>query len=373
MATKSKMAAGTSKTAAQHVDLDLTFVASNDEQPRGQGVCPNLKEIGVGVLARITTDVTGKKALKEEDIKPCLWEQLFSDNADERTAGLVLVKDNEPDVWKFALDLHEFGQAHPIGVRPALNEKGEDSGKWNIIYGMRRALSKAIIWAAGQMSEADQKEKLGVAKAVFQDASDKPTVRAVLVDWITDPQKLMLLALTENTSRKDQTPVDEAKHYAALKKLGMNLQQVAEVTGEDYQTVRNRLQILKLPQVDQDKIHEGKLSWTRAIKKLAGQEGDGKTAPVAGNNTEGGRRRMPTIKQVEPVYLATEKPEDMSDEEWGLVTEDVRKWMAFHAGFEYLTRKQIKEKKAQDERAALIAEQARKAAEAGEEKAAAAK
>ncbi len=372
MATKSKMAAGTSKTAAQHVDLDLTFVASNDEQPRGQGVCPNLKEIGVGVLARITTDPTGKKALKDEEVKPCLWEQLLSNNEEARIAGLVLVKDNEPDLWKFALDLYEFGQAHAIGVRPAFNEKGEDTGKWNIIYGMRRALSKAIIWAGCKVSEDDQKEKLGLGKPVFGEGEAKPTVRCVLVDWITDPQQLMLLALTENTSRKDQTPVDEAKHYAALKKLGMNLQQVAEVTGEDYQTVRNRLQILKLDQKDQDKIHEGKLSWTRAIKKLAGQEGDGKTAPVAGNNTEGGRRRMPTIKQVEPIYLATEKPEDMPQDEWALVTEDVRKWIAFHAGFEYLTRKQLKEKKAQDERAALIAEQARKAA-AGQEEAAAAK
>ncbi len=55
------------------------------------------------------------------------------------------------------------------------------------------------------------------------------------------------------------------------------------------------------------------------------------------------------------------------------MTEDVRKWMAHHAGFEYLTRKQIKEKKAQDERAALMAEQARKAAEGQEDKEKAAK
>lgn len=315
---------GGMKEASRQFDLDLKFIGSNDQQPRGNGVCPALLEQGYGAFKVVTHDAK-KKLIPEDKRLPTIMSMLLSDDLEKREFVLDLLEKQEPEVWDLAAKVREFGQMQNIGVNAILGPDEKPTAYWNVIFGARRTIGRAIN-AAKHGEEA--------------------TVRCVVVDWITDPQKLMHLAMIENIARKNATPIDEAKHYDSLKKLGMSLQKVAELTGEDYQTVRNRTQLLKLPQPVQDKIHEGKLSWTRALKAHTGQEGDGKTKPVTGDNTEGGRRRMPTIKQVEPIYLAVEKPDDVEQVAWDLTTEQVRKWIAHHAGFDYLTRDEIKKAKA---------------------------
>jgi hypothetical protein len=79
-----------------------------------------------------------------------------------------------------------------------------------------------------------------------------------------------------------------------------------------------------------------------------------KPQAAQGQTNKGGqvmslRRGGFTLKQAEQLYLLVERPETnpvtnepMTEDEWNCLTEDVRKWIAFYCGFNYLNRRELK-------------------------------
>lgn len=69
----------------------------------------------------------------------------------------------------------------------------------------------------------------------------------------------MLLALSENLYRKDLAPIEEARAFNSLKKQKFSTKQIAEHVQRNEEFVKQRLNLLKIPEKIVDKIEEGKL------------------------------------------------------------------------------------------------------------------
>lgn len=369
-------------------NLDIRAIVSNIAQSRTSAL-PEVEEQGVGVFVLLDKQ-KDKKTGEPKDGERTLMSLLLSRTPEDREKGLALVKpalanltvggvEVKSDLKKLCESVERHGVLQNVGVNRV---GGKGSEAFDLEWGAQRCIAKAIIFA---QSEG---KVLPLVPAV--DTTDWPSE-------IGDKEKFFR-SHDENNVRKAETPIDQAKHFNRLKKQGMNLTQIAAATGEEYQTVRNRLALLQLPQETQDKIHEGKLSWTKAVKDAATESGGTGGAGATGGKTGGktgtpkaktgdnneGRRRMPTVKQAEELYLLTDRPEDntnpvtkekFTDEEWELWGDmGWRKGVAFYCGFEKAqSRNEIRREKAKAEKEALdkaAAEAAAAAAEAESGKAA---
>jgi ParB family transcriptional regulator, chromosome partitioning protein len=86
----------------------------------------------------------------------------------------------------------------------------------------------------------------------------------------SDDRDSLLLALVENVSREDLSPVDEARAYAALMdEFGLGLGEVAEQVGRSKPTVSNRVRLLELPDDVLGLVERGQLSEGHARAVLA--------------------------------------------------------------------------------------------------------
>lgn len=93
------------------------------------------------------------------------------------------------------------------------------------------------------------------AKALGNKAPELP-VR--LVDWDEKRQKLAMI--TENMMRYNLDPIAEARSLAAFRdEMDMTVEEISEMVGLSRIAIQNRLKLLRLPEVPQTLIAEGKL------------------------------------------------------------------------------------------------------------------
>lgn len=124
-----------------------------------------------------------------------------------------------------AESINQVGLLQPILARPLSQE-----GTYQIVAGERRARAARL---AG--------------------LTDVP----VLV-WDSDEKHAFLLAVVENTSRADLTPLEEAAAYQVLEDdLGLTHEQIASRVGRSRQHVGNMLRLLRLPLNVQRLLAEG--------------------------------------------------------------------------------------------------------------------
>jgi len=117
-------------------------------------------------------------------------------------------------------------------LQPVLLRK-TDSGFYECVAGERRI-------------RAAQKAGLKEVPAVIRELTD---------------EEVLVIALIENLQRKDLNPIEEARGYKALiEKFGYTQEEVAKRVGKDRATVANLLRLLKLPELIQEDLIEGRLS-----------------------------------------------------------------------------------------------------------------
>jgi ParB family chromosome partitioning protein len=154
----------------------------------------------------------------------------------ERNPFQTRVHFDEKLIAELADSITANGVVQPILVRPL------PGGRYQLIAGERR-------WLASQ--------KAG-----------KATIPAILRQ-VSDEQA-MEITIVENLQRADLNPIEQARAYERLgREFGMTQEQMAYRTGKDRATVTNFLRMLKLPQIVQDKVATGVLSFSHAKVLLA--------------------------------------------------------------------------------------------------------
>jgi len=95
------------------------------------------------------------------------------------------------------------------------------------------------------------------------------SVRFLVVREATDAQSLEL-ALVENLLREDLNPMEEAEAYQRLLgEFGWTQEELAQRVGRDRSTIANCLRLLKLSEVIQADLREGRLSMGHARALLS--------------------------------------------------------------------------------------------------------
>src|SRR6202035_6196301 len=96
----------------------------------------------------------------------------------------------------------------------------------------------------------------------------KPTIPAI-VRQASDEQTLEM-TIVENLQRADLNPMEQARAYQRLAHdFKMTQEQMATRTGKERASVANFLRLLKLPEVVQNKVESGDLSFGHARTLLA--------------------------------------------------------------------------------------------------------
>ena len=133
------------------------------------------------------------------------------------------------DLESLAVSIGERGVVQPILVRPIAGQQE----RYEIIAGERR-------WRAAQ--RAGQHE----VPVIIHDASDKESLE---------------LALVENVQRADLNPLEEASGYRQLMdSFGYSQAEIAKAIGKSRPHVANTLRLLKLPDVVQTYLRDGKIT-----------------------------------------------------------------------------------------------------------------
>jgi ParB/RepB/Spo0J family partition protein len=297
MSNKKKLSTGVSE-AKGYVTIDIHQIRDNTYQSRGHGVIPGLNKQGFGLFRK----------MEGQDGNEPIMSMLLSDNAEIRTKAVGLIDEHEPDIKELASSIATTGQLHNIGVQRMKTEDGKPTDFWDVVYGMRRTIARAYNHARSG----------GEIPAI---------VFAKEAEDIVDPVDLHFQALAENRGRRDESPMDECRRFMFLKKQGLKTKQIAEKMGENEQNVRNRLQLARLTQDEQERVHKGTLGMVNALKAL--KERENGTGTGEASNIPETRHRLPTYKQALTLLVTTAKPEDVKDDEWTLLqTDDVRRYLS---------------------------------------------
>jgi len=92
---------------------------------------------------------------------------------------------------------------------------------------------------------------------------DLDSIKAIVKD-MTD-QEAAVVRATENLSRSDLTPMEEAKNYQELIDVySMTLEQVGNKFGKTAGTIKRRMDLLKMPPALQKAVHKGLISMSAA-------------------------------------------------------------------------------------------------------------
>lgn len=284
------------KLFAEVKTIELKDIVSNISQTRGMGALPNLVAVGTGLFEKISLDV---------DKEP-LWPMFWTGSAETEVAKQLLT-DHEPTVVQLAKGMSTSTQLQPIGVR-------EVDGGWDVIFGMQRA----------------------VAAAFNGEATIEAKVFTTEGEW--DEAGLLLMGLSENNDRRDESPIDRAITYQRLKKLGLKSKDIAEQTGLSRVLIDNYVRLLS-PKLEDKKqaIHSGEMSVDRALKLLSKREGTA-PGPADKEDTTGGpeRKKLPSAKKFERYYVATKKPKELTSKQWEVIrTPEVRQLLSMFLGFKF--------------------------------------
>lgn len=144
----------------------------------------------------------------------------------------------EEELSELADSIREKGLVQPLIVREA------DDNKYEIVAGERR-------WRAAQ--------RAGVHMV------------SVIIRELDD-QEMLELAIIENVQRADLNSIEEAGGYSDLiERFGYTQDRLSEVIGKSRSHLANTLRLLKLPEIVQDHVREGRLTPGHA-RPLVGRE-----------------------------------------------------------------------------------------------------
>jgi hypothetical protein len=104
----------------------------------------------------------------------------------------------------------------------------------------------------------------------------------------------------------------------------MSPAEIGAAMGKSTKVIKSRLKLLKLPRELQEKVHLGKVGVERALKHL-----DPKDEP---------KDKAPTLRDLQRYYSSP--PDELTDDIRPLITEEVRKLLAFWLGVKYQPRRQ---------------------------------
>lgn len=143
----------------------------------------------------------------------------------------ILRMDIDPDgIEDLSQSISEIGLLQPIMV--AIN-----ADRFEVVFGHRRYLAH---------------KKLGLS-----------TIRSIVRE-MTD-KEIGIARATENISRADLTPIEEATTYKNLiNEYGFSLEQVAKKMAKSPGTVKRRMDLLKMPPQLQAAVHKKQISMTVA-------------------------------------------------------------------------------------------------------------
>lgn len=246
-------------------DIDCRAIITNSQNPRESA--PQLLSLGYGLFAK-----------QEGSDKPAVVPMALSDNPEDKAEYVKLIDKLEKEVGELGASILTNRQINPIRVRQV-------SGGYDLIAGVRRLL--AILY--------NHCKTAGTTPA---------RIKAIVTDLNND-HEAMYMAFDENTHRLNMTPIEQAKWFATMKNAGMKVREIAEKTKVGWQTVQQRLDLLKLPQTEQDKVHAGDLPVTKALALVKGKaDPKDPKATNRGSKGPGGekRRGVPTLKQFREMY-----------------------------------------------------------------------
>lgn len=173
---------------------------------------------------------------------PGIWHFATSEDATKRQFFTEVMQLYDPEFCSWAATFITQGQLQPVEVR----DNGTKAGKeptYTLVFGARRCLAILYNWClTGKPKE--------------------PVVEARLAKG--NNAGLLQRSIVENR-RLQPSLIEEARAMQQSINLGMTTEEVAQEQGVTSQTVRNRLALLELPPDIQHKIHEGKLTATKAL------------------------------------------------------------------------------------------------------------
>lgn len=293
-------------------DIPIAEILSNQQNPRESA--PQLLSLGYGLFAK-----------QEGSDKAAVVPLALSSKNEDKAEYVKAIEKFEPSIAEMAADILVNGLIEPIRVRAM------DTG-YDLVVGCRRVL--AVLYNH------------------CKTGSTPARIKAIVTD--VDDTKALYMSFSENAHRMDMSPIEQAKWFATMKNGGLKINEIADKTKIDHQVVRQRLELLKLSQEDQDKVHDGELGVVKALKIVKGKsDTKNPTAKTRGGKaTSGGangeeRRRVPTLAKFKEMY---ETREDLH--------EKVREWMALEIlEVEYVSFKELAKMKADQEKAEAAAKE----------------
>ena len=204
--------------------------ATDDKSPTP---APSRRALGKGLdslLPRVTAAATS--AAEPETGKPM---EIPVDQID-RNPYQTRSHFEEKQMEELAASITANGVVQPILVRPQAN------GRYQLIAGERR-------WLASKRA-------------------GKATVPAILRQ--VSNEQTMEITIIENLQRADLDPIEQARAFDRLgREFGMTQDQISIRTGKDRATISNFVRLLRLPEIVQLWLMNGKISFGHAKVLLA--------------------------------------------------------------------------------------------------------
>jgi ParB/RepB/Spo0J family partition protein len=166
-----------------------------------------------------------------------LWTLATSDDLEQRAEFVKLVQEHDPDIAAMAATILAQGLLEPVEVR----ESGTKT--YTLVFGCRRCLATLYNWCV-----------LGKPK--------EPMIQAFLVKG--NSTDLLHRAVIENI-RKPQSVIEEAKAIKIALNAGQAKEEIAAQYGYSLTTLNQRLKLLELEPAEQQKIHDGKTTASKAL------------------------------------------------------------------------------------------------------------
>ncbi len=144
------------------------------------------------------------------------------------------------DISELSDSIRAHGVLQPILVRPTAN-----GDRYEIVAGERR----------------------------FRAAVKAHLLQVPVIIKVLSERETLEVAIVENVQRQNLTPIEEARSYHRLmEEFSQTAQEIAEKVGKDRVSVSNIVRILKLPDVVQRMIEEGRLTLGHAKAILTVRE-----------------------------------------------------------------------------------------------------
>ncbi len=177
---------------------------------------------------------------------------------------------------ELAESIKEMGVLQPIIVRSI----GEE--RYELVAGERR-------WRAARLA--------GLQKipAIITETTEKET---------------LVFALVENLQRADLNPIEEAQGYKRLMlEFNLTQEEIAQMVGKKQSTIANKLRLLRLPPLVQEKVANGTITerHARALLKLPSETDV-----------------LKALKQIEQRKLNVSQTEELVNKMLGLISREIK-------------------------------------------------